>query len=452
MSAIDQIKAMVSLPDPFRDAPANLREIQLAALQERFEQKRQEIKIVERRASDAGIDAINTLDDVVPLLFTHTNYKSYPEAFIDKGQWKNLNLWLQTLTAAPAAGVNVDGVQDADDWLACHAAAGNHLFSSSGTSGKCSFLNQTTADVELAKTAYVKSFTGQWGNITPNKDRTAFIFFPPTGAHRLCIHNHNFFTNYVAPAGKCHFISDEPLRAAPNIRAGQLRRALAAGTAMPEEVAAFEAENAARAEKMQGDLANFFEKIYQARHEPIALGIMWPQAFQLVQHLRSRGVKDGQMHPDTVLCMGGGIKGAVLPDDYREQIYAFFGLPANQYMNSYGMVEMTGLAPFNHALNAYAMPPWIVPLVLDKSAEKLLNPADAKGQVEGRMALFDLLTDARWGGLISGDKVVVDFDAAGGYNGPLVRSVARYQDLEEGEDKLTCAGTVDGYVRGAINL
>ena len=93
-----------------------------------------------------------------------------------------------------------------------------------------------------------------------------------------------------------------------------------------------------------------------------------------------------------------------------------------------------------------------MPLILDKTAEKLLNPTDCKGVVEGRMALFDLLTDARWGGLISGDKVIVDFDSDGGYQGPLVRNVARYQDLEEGEDKLTCAGTVDGYVRGAINL
>jgi hypothetical protein len=452
MSAVNEIKAMVSLPDPYRDAPANLREIQLQAVRERFAEKRQQIKILDRRASDVGIDDIKTLNDLVPLLFTHTNYKSYPEAFIDKGQWKNMNLWLQTLTAAPAVNVDVDGVNDADDWLARHAEAGNQMFSSSGTSGKCSFLNQTNADVELAKTAYVKSFTGQWGDIKPNKDRTSFIFFPPTGVHRLCIHNNNFFTNYVSPDGQCNFISTEPLKAAPNIRAGQLRRALAAGTALPEEVAAFEAENAARAEKMQGDLASFMDKIYQARHEPIALGVMWPQAYQLVQALRARGVKDGSMHPDTVICMGGGIKGVVLPDDYREQIYNFFGLPAKHYMNSYGMVEMTGLSPFNHDLNAYALPPWIVPVILDKAAETLVNPADGKGVVEGRMALFDLLTDARWGGLISGDKVTVDFDSAGGYAGPLVRSVARYQDLEEGEDKLTCAGTVDGYVRGAINL
>ena len=123
MSAIDQIKAMVSLDDPFRDAPANLREIQLQALKERFDEKRQQIKIVDRRATDAGIDEITSLDDVVPLLFTHTNYKSYPEAFIDKSQWKHLSMWLQTLTGEQAASVDVDGVQDVDDWVASQAQA-----------------------------------------------------------------------------------------------------------------------------------------------------------------------------------------------------------------------------------------------------------------------------------------------------------------------------------------
>ena len=81
-----------------------------------------------------------------------------------------------------------------------------------------------------------------------------------------------------------------------------------------------------------------------------------------------------------------------------------------------------------------------------------LNPEDNEGVVEGRMALFDLLTDARWGGLISGDKVTVDFTPSDEFSTGLVRSVARYQDLEEGEDKLTCAGTIDSYVRGAIEL
>ena len=115
------------------------------------------------------------------------------------------------------------------------------------------------------------------------------------------------------------------------------------------------------------------------------------------------------------------------------------------------MVELSGLFPYLQDLGAYAIAPWIVPLILDKSGEQLLNPQDGKGTVEGRMAFFDVLADARWGGIISGDKVTVEFAPnRAGITGPIVKSVARYADLEEGEDKLSCAGTIDAYVRGAV--
>lgn len=451
MTAIAKIKALVSIDDPYRNAPANLRELQLEALRERFIEKRQQMAILDRRAKDAGIDEIRTLDDVVPLLFTHTNYKSYPESFIDNQQWGHLNLWLQTLTSQPVTGIDIEGITGVDDWITRHADAGHHLFASSGTSGKCSFLNQTEADVALATKAYEQSFLGQWGEHKPNHEHCGFVFFPPAGVHRLCQPNNYFFHEWISAPGECHFISNQRLRAEPGIRAGQLRRAIAAGTALPEDIAAFEAENAERAKVMAADFKAFMDLIYERRDKPLAFGIMWPQAFQLVQEMRARGVKAGEFHPETRFCMGGGIKGVVLPDDYREQIFNFFQLPAENYFNTYAMVEMTGMSIYSHKLNAYALPPWIVPLVLDKTAEKLLNPKEG-GLVEGRMAFFDLLTDARWGGLISGDKVTVDFTSEDGFVGPLVRSVARYQDLEEGEDKLTCAGTVDDYVRGAINL
>ena len=57
--------------------------------------------------------------------------------------------------------------------------------------------------------------------------------------------------------------------------------------------------------------------------------------------------------------------------------------------------------------------------------------------------------DGRWGGVISGDKVQIDFSpCACGAKGPSIRdNVTRYADLE-GDDKIGCAGTVDAYVRG----
>jgi hypothetical protein len=454
MSALKEIKDTVNLSDPFKMDQKSLRELQLEAVQERFLEKRQQIKILDRRATEAGIDAIGTLDDLVPLLFTHTNYKSYPETFVDKAQWGNMNVWLQTLTSNPVQGVELEGIKHADDWIQRLADSGHHLFASSGTSGKCSFLDQTSEDIALASKAYEQCFIGQWGEQLKGQRNQyqCYVFFPPSGVHRLCEHINQFYTNFVAAPNQLHYVSLEPLGARAGIRAGQLRRAIADGTALPEEIKAFEEENKLREAQMAGKVSTIMEHIYQNRDKPQCFGVMWPQAFNIMQAMRERGVKNGGMHPDSILMLGGGVKGVVLPDDYKEQIYEFFNLPATSYMNSYGMVEMTGVSPFRHHLDAYSLPPWIVPLILDKPAENLINPANGKGVVEGRMALFDLLTDARWGGLISGDKVAVDFTSADGFAGPLVKSVARYQDLEEGEDKLTCAGTIDSYVRGAVGL
>jgi hypothetical protein len=449
MSALRQIFSLLDLADPYRSAPAHLRELQLEALRERFAEKRRQIPILAHRAKESGVEDIRSLDDVVPLLFTHTNYKSYPESFVDKGQWANMNLWLQTLSSRPVRNVELDGVRDADDWIARLADAGHHVFASSGTSGKCSFLDQTQQDVDIADRAYQVSFDAQNQTFKAANDRPVFVFFPEHGVHRLCGPNAHFWHRVAAP-DQLHFLSKEPLRAGPGIRAGQLRRAIAAGTALPNDIAAFESESLARQRLMSAAMDNMVDGIYALRHERMVLGVMWPAAFQLVAALRARGVKDGEFHPETVLFLGGGVKGVKLPDDFREQIKGFFGVPPQNYSNSYAMVEMTGLNPFIHHRQAYAMAPWVVPLILDKSGERLLDPRDTGGVVEGRMALFDLLTDARWGGLISGDRVEVDFRPTDEFAGPLVRSIARYADLDEGEDKLTCAGTIDSYVRGSI--
>ena len=130
---------------------------------------------------------------------------------------------------------------------------------------------------------------------------------------------------------------------------------------------------------------------------------------------------------------------------------AFFGVDESRLSNSYGMVEISGFNALIQPRGVYASPPWLVPLVLDKSGERLLNPKDSKGTVEGRMAFFDLNAEYRWGGIISGDKVTVEFGSGlDGVKTPIVTSIARYADLEEGEGKLTCAGTIDGYVRGSV--
>jgi hypothetical protein len=46
-------------------------------MRERFAQRREQIKLLSRRAADLGIDEIRGEADMVQLLFAHQIYKSY---------------------------------------------------------------------------------------------------------------------------------------------------------------------------------------------------------------------------------------------------------------------------------------------------------------------------------------------------------------------------------------
>ena len=76
------------------------------------------------------------------------------------------------------------------------------------------------------------------------------------------------------------------------------------------------------------------------------------------------------------------------------------------------MTEVSGAFPMLPGQQAWAIPPWIVPLVLTATDETLLNPAGTAGLVTGRFAFIDLLVEGRWGGLVTGDQVTLDFSPA----------------------------------------
>ena len=83
--------------------------------------------------------------DLVPLLFAHTAYKSYPQSFMDAGRWDRMGQWLQTLSTADVSNVDTEDVRDVDDWIDRLRAAGHMVMATSGTTGKVSFLNHTRA-------------------------------------------------------------------------------------------------------------------------------------------------------------------------------------------------------------------------------------------------------------------------------------------------------------------
>ncbi|MDT5147363.1 MAG: hypothetical protein QOC58_2008, partial [Mycobacterium sp.] len=61
-----------------------LEELQRAAMGIRFAEHYESIEMLRKLADRLGITALEEFTDVVPLMFSHTAFKSYPAALIDQ--------------------------------------------------------------------------------------------------------------------------------------------------------------------------------------------------------------------------------------------------------------------------------------------------------------------------------------------------------------------------------
>jgi hypothetical protein len=59
-------------------------ELQIGGLRRRFAQFRGALPMLDKLADSQNIHAVEDLEDVLPLLFTHATYKSYPPSLLDK--------------------------------------------------------------------------------------------------------------------------------------------------------------------------------------------------------------------------------------------------------------------------------------------------------------------------------------------------------------------------------
>jgi hypothetical protein len=227
-----------------------------------------------------------------------------------------------------------------------------------------------------------------------------------------------------------------------------LRRRTAEGTAQPGDIQAFEETSAKRAQTLQDGLDTSVQRLIDNRAHKLIINGFMAGLYEVAEKVRAAGYGGKDFNPLNILVTGGGLKGAVLPPDYREIIRETFNIDKGREFQFYSMQEIPTILP-RCAMDRYHAPPNLMVLLLNESGDELIEP---NGQEqEGRAAFFDIALDARWGGVITGDKVKVNYGTCGcGHEGPSIASdIVRYSDLPGG-DKITCAGTVEAYVRGAI--
>lgn len=440
-SACDRLVALVSEPK-FHEIPrSELEPVWLDAANEALAVKRTQVPVLSRLAQDKGVNEIRHLDDLVPLLFAHSNYKSYSDTFISKGRWDLMSHWLDTLSTTRVAGFDTNDLRDSDDWLDRLKDNGHHVTVTSGTSGKNSFLPATAFDRDFSLLNFDHEMLQCYGE--PRNDRVVFILGPQDGPHRSVRHFRRLAETMGRPDA-VFYLSEERLRLSDMSRLARLRAAIGSGKAKPSEIATFQQESVARQEAMSMRLEIIVDKILEYRHDPMIILGPWAQMWTIVKMARARGATAGDFHPNTRVAAGGGTKGADLPADFQEQILGFFGMSSADLPNAYGMSELS--APFAGIDGGYRPPPWVIPLLLDDSGQNVIHQHG--GTAEGRFAFLDLAVDGRWGGVITGDRVTADFSTPN--FSIALDSITRYSTAEGGDDRLTCAGTIDTYVRGIM--
>jgi hypothetical protein len=442
-SAVERLTKLVDSPERFDLPLATLLPLQLEAANERLQSRMHSMRLLSSRVETSGAREIKAPEDLVPLLFAHSVYKSYPEAWLNQAKWAQMGQWLDTVSSRRVQGIDVAGVTNIDEWLERLARGGHYVSCSSGTTGKVSLINASMADRTFNKR--VVTTTLQWATgLTADNTRKVFRCNPSSNNFR------NIDTGAaVAEAfgrGGVYEFPGGTITVGAVRRMVELRRSIAEGTARPTDIAAFEATAAEREQRLEDIVVEIAKAMAAQRHEKLLVIGMYGLLFRVVEAVRSLGYEAKDFHPENALVVGGGTKGATLPADYHERILAALNIDASRVYKFYSMQELNSHFPRCRA-GRYHTPPWVMLLLLDTPGEKVL--ASAAGEMEGRAAFFDLSHDGRWGGIISGDRIHVRYGKCEcGHEGPTVGAeIVRYADLEGG-DNISCAGTVDAYVRG----
>jgi hypothetical protein len=444
--AVERLTRLVEAEDRYNIPFADLRGAQIGAMNERFQERKGQIKLVGHRAREAGITEVRSHEDVVKLLLPHTAYKSYPENWLLAKRWDRLSKWLDTVSTHRVPVASVSDAVEVDDWIDKLADNGFFVSCSSGTTGKSAMLVASQKDMNWCKKEAVAAYS--WGSgVKPAQDRRMFGMAAVAHVARNLATGEAYTAALQDPNYERFAYPVPPITVGGLTQMVVMRKAIADATAKPGDIVAFEQISAARQKAVDDAVGITAQAVVAARHSKIHVTGLWAGLYNVAKAVREMGYSAQDFHPENSIYVGGGLKRAKLPDDYREFVYETFNIRPERSYQNYSMQELHSGMPRCRQGGRYHVPPWVVPLILDKAGDNLLPMID--GEYEGRAAFFDLSLDGRWGGVISGDKISIDFSpCACGSKGASIRdNIVRYADLE-GDDKIGCAGTVDAYVRG----
>ncbi|KUE84816.1 hypothetical protein ASL20_31995 [Cupriavidus necator] len=428
---------------------AELDAVKLEALKRRFAELRDRIPVLKKLADAEGVHGIETFEDVVPLLFQHTVFKSYPPSLLEKQNFTQINKWLGKLVtpevAQAIAAVDVSGCTGLDDWFDTmdKALPDLRISHTSGTSGTLSLLPTSLREWDKACDVRRLHVWKTEGPETPQPD--LHIVYPYYRRGYLShLRGNDFMIRALLP-GESNFHCAYPMTLSSDVLhlGAKLRAAHARGTLDRLEIAPDLLRKKKTFDAMQAEmpkyLASFFEEMAtHLRGKRVYMGATWNLLHDMAKAGLERGL-EGVFHPDSYITTTGGAKGLIQPDGWREAVLRFTG--AQTVHETYAMSEVLSGSSPRCEHGHYHFSPTAVPFVLDPETSR---PLPRRGRVTGRAAFYDLGADIHWGGFITGDEITVEWDQpcpCGRPSAYIVGPIQRYSEKQGGDDKITCAAT-----------
>ncbi|KAA0004539.1 MAG: hypothetical protein FE043_00215 [Thermoplasmata archaeon] len=260
---------------------------------------------------------------------------------------------------------------------------------SSGTTGKFSFMFRD--EITSKRMFYAADKTLLFSVATPDDD-AHFIYPGPTKTH-LTLGRWIAEGTRIFDENHRHFLTDKPLSIdILRIMAGQIQ-------GMGDKLKLAVIKKAM--EKGQFKLIKLLQEMDRNGKQVYMLSFPF-QIYDLMEKMEKEGVYLNLGESNSVILTGGGWKihenRKVSVEEFSNKIEEFFGIPAANYRDLYGMSEMNGLAlDCEHRYKHLS--PWIYPMVLDENDEMV-----GYGE-EGRFAFLDPAANSYPGFIVTGDKV-----------------------------------------------
>ena len=151
----------------------------LEGLKKRFNHLNEHVPMLNKLVDKQGIDEINELNDVIPLLFEHTMYKSYPPKLLEDYRFADINRWMSRLSVYDFTSVDVSGCEFIDDWAkVMDEQSPVSLCTSSGTTGTMSFMPHSKEEMELHASTFNMAYMQNFGDAPDEylKDELHIVF------------------------------------------------------------------------------------------------------------------------------------------------------------------------------------------------------------------------------------------------------------------------------------